>query len=100
MKCEKPNNDGLLDGCTVAKGEKPQNAHAYPRDEPLGLSEWRIRQLAAEFQEWANAEFDATHNVNRAALEHRLRAVLAAEGVAPEFIEIEFERVMKIVFAV
>ena len=64
------------------------------------MSDWRIRQLAAGYMEGAEAQFDSTGDTDRAALDRELRQTLSAEGVFPEFIEIELERVMKVVFAV
>lgn len=98
-KCEKSNNGGLSSGVPVAKGENPQNAHVPPREEPPGLSAWRVRQLADVYMQGADAQFEATGDVDRATLDRELRQALAVE-VFPEFIEIEFERVMKVVFAV
>jgi len=99
-KCEKPNSDAGCSGVAVEKGETLQNAHTPHRDGTAGLSDWRIRQLAAGYMEGAEAQFDSTGDTDRAALDRELRQTLSAEGVFPEFIEIELERVMKVVFAV
>jgi len=93
-------SDAGCSGVAVEKGETLQNAHTPHRDGTPGLSDWRIRQLADGYMEGAEAQFDSTGDTDRAALDRELRQTLAAEGVFPEFIEIELERVMKVVFAV
>jgi len=65
-----------------------------------GLSQGCIRELANEYVDRAAAqnERNETGEVNRAELDAWLKAVLA-EKVLPEFVEVGFERVMKVVFA-
>jgi hypothetical protein len=92
-KCEKSNNDGLLCGCAVAGGGAPSNGG----DEP-GLSDYRIRQLAGWYLECAEAERQATGTIRQPELDEALQLALAEEGVFPEFIAVEFERVMRAVF--
>jgi len=172
-KCEKPNNDGLLGGCAVAKGatgkkvrtqvyevldaaspgerctlcgnggparikhggrvnlwhpgcadryvaalaDPPvkvpvlppdsldehgaaRSARPQSRGEP-GLGDRTIRGLGDEYTERAYANAQANGGDTRTAeLDAWLRQRLADEGVRPEHIEIEFERVMQVVFAV
>jgi Protein of unknown function (DUF3631) len=92
-KCEHPNNDRLLGGCAVARGGIPPNG----RDE-AGLSDYRIRQLAGWYLDRGDAERRETGTIRQTALDEALRMVLAEDGVFPEFIAIEFERVMRAVF--
>jgi Protein of unknown function (DUF3631) len=131
-KCEKPNNDGLSNGRTVAKGEKRANARETlqssdgmplyhgpvvdvpdlggdPLDEhgvrvvadggtEPGLSRRRIQELA----DWYKDETHRRYNdgtLNTPALDDEVRAILREEVDLPEHVEIEFERVMKAVFA-
>ena len=168
-KCEKPNNDGRLGGCAVAKGatckkartqvyevlgaaspserctlcgnggparikhggrvnlwhpgcadryvaalaDPPvkvpvlppdhgaaRSARPQSRGEP-GLGDRTIRGLGDEYTERAYANAQANGGDTRTAeLDAWLRQRLADEGVRPEYIEIEFERVMQVVFAV
>jgi hypothetical protein len=63
-----------------------------------GLSRRRVKELA----DWYSDQGHQRHNENTldtAALDAELRAILRGE-VFPEFVEIEFERVMKVVFAI
>jgi hypothetical protein len=90
-ECEKSNNDGLLGGCAVAGGGLPSNGGD-------GLSDHRIRQLAAWYLDRAETERQRTGTIRNDELDGALRAVLAEEGVFPEFIGLEFERVMGAVF--
>ena len=64
---------------------------------PPGLSQGRVRALA----EWYSDETHRRYSENildAAALNAELRVTLRKE-VFPEFVEIEFERVMKVLFA-
>src|SRR5262249_28528492 len=134
-KCEKPNNDGFVRGCAVAKGgsgEKtyvwpagksddlpytgpvvdvpdqgpdPLDEHGAPQAVPTpakssapGLSQWQLRELARAYGDRSDAEYDATGKVDSAVHNAWLRVRLA-ERVPPERIEIEFERVMEVMFA-
>ena len=67
-----------------------------------GLSQGRIRELAHWYLDQAVAQREANRgtsgDVNSAELDSGLRAVLREE-VLPEFVEVEFERVMQAVFA-
>jgi putative DNA primase/helicase len=92
-KGEKSNNDGLLGGCAVAGGCFPANG----RDKP-GLSDFRIRQLAAWYVDRSEAERQETGTIRNKELDDALRAALAREGVFPEFIGVEFDRVIAAVF--
>jgi Protein of unknown function (DUF3631) len=100
-KCEKPNNDGLLNGCTVAKGGNGAARTSRPLDDGVGLSAWRIRQLADQYQDRAYANAQANDGDTRTAdCDAWLRQTLAEQGVPPEFIKVEFARVMTEVFRV
>jgi putative DNA primase/helicase len=92
-KCEKFNNDGLLCGCAVARGGIPPNGG----DEP-GLSDYRIRQLAGWYLDRGDAERRETGTIRQTELDEALRMVLVEDGVFPEFIGVEIERVMRAVF--
>jgi hypothetical protein len=92
-KCETSNNDGLLGGCAVARGGIPPNGGAE-----AGLSDYRVRQLAAWYLDRAEAVRQETGTIRQTELDEALRMVLAENGVFPEFITVEFERVMRAVF--
>jgi len=135
-KCEKPNNDGLVGGCALAKGVSGEKTHvrtAGPKSksddlpytgspvevpdqgpDPLdahgaplgatnggpepGLSRRRIRELA----DWYSDENHRRYNdgtLDTAALDDELRDILLEE-VFPEHVEIEFKRVIDVVFTV
>jgi hypothetical protein len=95
-KCEKSNNDGLASGSPVEK----TGAGANGSDGP-GLSRRRIRDLAEQYQELAYANAQENDGDTRTAeCDAWLRQRLAAEGVLPEFVEVEFERIMAQVFRV
>jgi hypothetical protein len=66
-------------------------------DEP-GLSRYTIRDLANWYEEEGNRR-RAGLALDQRAVDRDLRRVLAERGVFPEFIWLEFERVMQIVFA-
>ena len=59
------------------------------------LSTGRIRELAGDYLDAAAMELEETGDVDRAALERRLREKLAAEGVPLASIVIEFDRVVE-----
>ena len=66
-----------------------------------GLSMAVIRRLAAWYADESADQYHATGDVDRQALDAELRRRLAEEEhVYPEFIEVEFERVMREVFHV
>jgi hypothetical protein len=67
-------------------------------DEP-GLTPYTIRELAHWYEEEGNRR-RVGPGLDQNALDRDLRRTLAERGVFPEFIEIEFERVMQVVFAV
>jgi uncharacterized protein DUF3631 len=90
---KKPNNDSLLGGCAVASGETPSNSGVES-----GLSDYRIRQHADWYLERAEADRQKTGQIRQTELDAALRKVLAEDGVLPEFIAVEFERVMAAVF--
>ena len=73
---------------------------ARPAPEP-GLSERRIRELADQYQGRAYANAQETGGDTRTAeCDAWLRATLREEVDLPEHVEIEFARVMKVVFVV
>jgi putative DNA primase/helicase len=126
---QKPNNDGISNGRTVAKGDSGSRAHmrpAKPRSDDLpytgpvvpvpdmgpdsldehgaprtngsdepGLSRRRIRDLADQYQEiaYANAQENGGDTLTDKC-DRWLRQTLAQEGVLPEFIEVEFRRIV------
>jgi hypothetical protein len=63
-----------------------------------GLSWSEIRGLADWYIEEADRRRVGSDH-DQEALGGTLRQILAERGVAPEFVEIEFERVMKAVFS-
>ena len=85
--------------CPCAHGAA-RSARPQSRGEP-GLGDRTIRGLGDEYTERAYANAQANGGDTRTAeLDAWLRQRLADEGVRPEHIEIEFERVMQVVFAV
>jgi hypothetical protein len=63
-----------------------------------GMSQWRIRELSDWYKDETNRRYnDGTLDVPE--LDADLRAILREEVDLPEHVEIEFERVMKLVFA-
>ncbi|UQD71543.1 DUF3631 domain-containing protein [Bradyrhizobium japonicum] len=77
--------------------ERPGSQTAKDLDK--GLSPYLIRELANWYLSKFEEERMANGTVQEEALNASLRAVLADRGVFPEFIEVEFERVMKVVCA-
>jgi len=109
-KCGKPNNDGLLGTCALSNGGNGQSTQRPNPGEPrspdwrgLGLEPHTIEELAR----WYLGRFEAERKTPdgdadpeaQSRVDAELRAVLADYGVFPEFIEVEFERVMVVVFA-
>jgi hypothetical protein len=127
-KCEKPNNDGLVGGCALAKGGIGEKTHVRtararsddlpytgpvvevpdlgpdPLDEygvPVtepGLSQRRIRELRQHCLDLAEAQRQYGGEIDQAEIEEDLRVILREE-VLPEFVEVEVARVMQAVFA-
>jgi hypothetical protein len=100
QKSQKSNNDGLLDTWTLREGGGGEKATvgANGGGEP-GLSTRRVRELA----DWYADQGHQRHSegtLDTPALDDELRAILRKEGVFPEFVEVEFERVMDVVFKV
>jgi hypothetical protein len=60
------------------------------------LSDGRIRELAGNYLDAAAMELEEVGDVDRAALERRLREDLATAGVPPESIEVELGRIMEV----
>jgi len=75
-------------------------AREWPQgvNEP-GLSSYTIHELAHWYEEEGNRR-RVGPGLDQNLLDRDLRRILAERGVFPEFIEIEFERVMQVVFAV
>lgn len=89
-KCEKSNSDGL---CSSVPDEKP------PQPDEPGLSRQRIRDLAEQYQERAYANARENGGDTRIGeCDAWLRQRLADDGAPPEFVEVEFKRVMAEVF--
>jgi Protein of unknown function (DUF3631) len=101
-KCEKPNTDGRCSVVADEKGAPSENTHVRPTNggvEP-GLSRRTITELAEGYTERAYGNAQENGGDTRTAeLDADLRRRLA-EMVLPEFIEVEFERVMTEVFRV
>jgi hypothetical protein len=98
-KREKSNNDGLCCGVAVGKGDLGERARASDGNgRAIGLSQRTIAELAEDYTEAAyrqHNEADIDSRALDADLRHRL-----AEMVLPEFVEVEFDRVMAEVFRV
>jgi hypothetical protein len=91
--CENTNNHGLLGGCADARRGILSNGGNEP-----GLADYRIRQFAGWYLDRADAERRETSTIRQTELDEALRTLLAEEGVLSEFIGVEFERVMRVVF--
>lgn len=99
-KCKKPNNDGPCYGVTDGKGESEQNEYAEGGNGlASGLSQRTILDFARWYLEQADAQRQGGADVVSTELDSGLRQVLS-EQVLPEFVEVEFERVMAEVFRV
>jgi hypothetical protein len=66
---------------------------------PGVLGEKGIRELAQKYMDAVIVEVDATGDLDTAPHDRALRQALAAAGVRPECIEVEFKRVMDAVLA-
>jgi hypothetical protein len=64
------------------------------------LADERIRELAGDYLDAAAMELEETGDVDRAALERRLRENLATAGVPPGSVEAELGRIMEVLLAV
>jgi len=69
----------------------------FRRDEP-GLSRVRIRELADWYSDETHRRY-RDDTLDTAALDGELRTTLREQVAFPEHVEIEFERVMRVVFA-
>ena len=65
------------------------------KKEGVRLSDGRIRELAGDYLDEAATTLEETGDVDRVALERRLRENLVFEGVLPECVEAEFARIME-----
>jgi hypothetical protein len=82
-KREKPNNDGLLDGWTVAKGGNGAMAQEAPPNTPWpGLTPKAVSALASEFASWAVPETG-------------IRDRLAQYGAAGAVLEADIAKVLR-----
>jgi hypothetical protein len=101
QKCEKSANDGLCCGVADKKGDLGGNERTEGGNGLAGgLSQRTIQDHARWYTERAYASAQETGGDTRTAeLDAGLRQVLAKQ-VLPEFIEVEFERVMAEVFRV
>jgi hypothetical protein len=78
-----------------ADAEIPRDSGSRKKEVILALSNERICELAGDYIDAAAAELEETGNVDRVALDRRLRETLAANGVAPESVKVEFARIME-----
>ena len=109
VRTPKPKSDDLLYRGPVIDvphlGPDSLDEHGAPvatngGTEP-GLSHWRIRNLAEQYQELAYANARANDGDTRTAdCDAWLRRTLAEQGVLPESVEVEFERIMAELFRV
>jgi hypothetical protein len=90
------NKDDDADDSSDAKLHTPQGSE---KAEVPCLSDGRIRELAGEYLDAAAMELEETGDVDRAALERRLRENLTTAGVPFESVEVELERIMEVLTA-
>ena len=99
-KCEKPNNDGLLSRCPVAKrgtGEKTQMRTNGGTD--TSFTPHRIRELSRWCLDRAEAQRQAKGGeFDQSVIERDLRAALWQEAADAGEVERAFEAVMRIMF--
>jgi hypothetical protein len=89
-KCEKSNNDGVCHGVTDGKGE---NGH----EGQMGLPYRVIDALGSRYEDDAYRRISGGEN--EAELDAEARRRLRDEyGVLPEFVEVEFKRVIDAAF--
>ena len=109
MRTPKPKSDDLPYCGPVVEvpdlGADPLDEHGAPagsngQGEP-GLSRRRLRELADQYQDlaYANAQENGGDTLT-AECDRWLRQALVEEGVLPEFIEIEFSRIMDEAFRI
>jgi hypothetical protein len=100
-KSQKSSNDGICWGVEVREGGNGDARVSRPFDDGVGISAPRIRDLAQQYQELAYANAQANGGDTRTAdCDAWLRRTLAEEGALPEYVKVEFERVMAEVFRV
>jgi uncharacterized protein DUF3631 len=96
----KSKNGGEAEKRDSGPPNKATRLQPRPSEQP-GLSDGTIRELANDYTEAAYANAQETGGDTRTAeCDAWLRQRLAAEGVRPEHVEIEFQRVMVEVFRV
>ena len=99
-KCEKPNNDGLLSRCPVAKrgtGEKTQMRTNGGTD--TSFTPHRIRELSRWCLDRAEAQRQAKGGeFDQSVIERDLRAALWQEAADAGEVERAFEAVIRIMF--
>jgi hypothetical protein len=105
MRTAKPRSDDLpYRGPVVAVPNLPSDAldeHGVAVEPEPGISRRRIEWFAEQYTERAYANAAQNDGDTRTAeLDAWLRHALAEDGVLPEFVEVEFERVMDMVFRV
>jgi hypothetical protein len=99
-KCEKSANDGPCCGVADEKGDVGGSVHTDGGNGLApGLSQRTITELADDYTEAAYRQNREGSDIDSAALDTDLRLRLA-EMVLPEFVEVEFERIMARVFRV
>jgi hypothetical protein len=99
-KCEKSANDGVCSGVPVGEGDLGESVHAGDANGLApGLSQRTIAELAEDYTETTYRLNQEGSDIESASLDADLRHRLA-EMVLPEFVEVEFERVMAEVFRV
>jgi hypothetical protein len=101
-KSQKSNNDELCLDVEVGKGDLGERTRAKGGNGlPPGLSRRTITELAEAYSERAYANAQENEGDTRTAdLDAWLRQRLADEMVPPEFVEVEFRRIMDQVFQV
>jgi putative DNA primase/helicase len=99
-KCEKSANDGPCCGVADEKGDVGGSVHTDGGNGLApGLSQRTITELADDYTEAAYRQNREGSDIDSATLDTDLRLRLA-EMVLPEFVEVEFERIMARVFRV
>jgi hypothetical protein len=88
----------LSNAVTSVTAVTPKNDQGDKENaDELGLSAYTIRELAHWYEEEGNRRRVGL-DLDQRTLDRDLRRLLAERGVFPEFIRVEFERVMRAVF--
>ena len=88
-----PLKNKVVDAADVTDAERRYSG--VLKKEGVRLSDGRIRELAGDYLDEAATTLEETGDVDRVALERRLRENLVFEGVLPECVEAEFARIME-----